>query len=103
MKEIRYTTAETSKLIKQHLKREFPQIKFSVRTPYYGKIDISFTATKAIADQVREIASWYDCGTFDGHTDLLSHENKIVGEFSINYSTQFVFVHCKTIAEEVAA
>ena len=103
MQEIRYTTAETSKLIKTHLKGQFPGVKFSVRTPYYGKIDISFAGTKAMAQQVREIAAQYDCGEFDGHTDLMSHSSKVVGDLIINYSTQFVFVHCDYIAEEVAA
>lgn len=100
--EIRYTTAETSKLIKTHLKSQYPGVKFSVVTPYYGKIDISFTGTEKMAQEVREIASQYDCGEFDGHTDLMSHHNKIVGDMVINYSTQFVFVHCK-IVEEVTA
>lgn len=103
MTEIRYTTAETSKLIKNHLKATFPGVKFSVRTPYYGKIDITFTGTKAMAEQVRAIAKQYDCGEFDGHSDCMSYSSKVVGDLVINYSTQFVFVHCTYIAEEVAA
>ena len=100
--EIRYTTAETAKIIRTELKATFPQIKFSIRTPYYGKIDISFDGTKEIRNAVEEIAAKYDCGSFDGMTDCMNYSSKKIGDLLIDYSTRFIFVHCDIIESAVA-
>lgn len=94
MTEINYTTVETAKLIRAELKQLFPTIKFSVRKTDYGVINISFTGTKEIKDQVEEISWKYECGSFDGQTDSHNYSRKRVGELLIDYSTRFIFVHC---------
>jgi hypothetical protein len=102
MTEINYTTSETAKLIKNHLKAEFPGVKFSVRKPYYGVINIEFAGTKEMAEKVERIADSYECGSFDGMTDCLNYSRKKVGDLFIDYGTRFIFVRCERTDKAVA-
>lgn len=100
--EINYTTSETAKLIKNHLKAEFPGVKFSVRKPYYGVINIHFAGTKEMAEKVELIADQYQCGSFDGMTDCSNYSRKYVGDLAIDYGTRFIFVYCDKTETAVA-
>jgi len=101
MIEVNYTTVETAKLIRAELKATFPTVKFSVRKPYYGVLNISFDGTKEIKEAVNEIAAKYECGSYDGMTDSHNYSRKRVGELLIDYSTRFIFVNCHYV--EMAA
>lgn len=64
--------AETAKLIRQALKRQFPTTKFSVRSHTYAggaSIDINWTDGPTDAE-VSRVAAGYAGGRFDGMIDM---------------------------------
>ncbi len=67
--------AETAKLLRQALKREFPGHRFSVRSHAYAggaSIDVSWTDGPTEAE-VNAIAQNFAGGGFDGSIDLAYH------------------------------
>lgn len=73
MSETRYLScAETAKLVRRTLKREFPGVKFSVRSKTYSggaSIDVGWTDGPT-AKQVGAITGPYAGGRFDGMIDM---------------------------------
>ena len=73
MKETRYLScAETAKLVRGALKREFPGVKFSVRSKTYsGGASIRVRWTDGpTTESVKAVASVYAGGGFDGMIDM---------------------------------
>lgn len=67
--------AETAKLVRSALKREFPGVKFSVRSDTYAggaSIDVRWTDGPT-ADQVGAITDQFRGADFDGMIDLKSY------------------------------
>lgn len=67
-----YTCAETAKLVRQALKANFPQVRFSVRSNTYSggaSIDVHWTDGPT-EDQVDAVAGRYEGAGFDGMIDL---------------------------------
>jgi len=67
-------SAEVSKAIRQELKKVLPGIKFSVKTPHYGTVDIRWQDA-VTRNQVEKIAHKYEYGHFDGMTDSYEYSN----------------------------
>lgn len=66
------SAAETAKLVRAALKREFPSVKFSVRSKTYAggaSIDVGWTDGPTVR-MVERIAKAYQGGAFDGMIDL---------------------------------
>lgn len=69
------SVADTAKLLRTHLKREFPGVKFSVRSSRYAggaSIDVSWTDGPA-AHLVDPILSSYAGARFDGMIDMANY------------------------------
>jgi len=76
MNETRYLTcAETAKLVRKALKREFPGVKFSVRSKTYaGGASISIHWTDGPTEKaVRGITDSYASADFDGMIDMQTY------------------------------
>lgn len=66
------TAAETARLIRAQLKREFPGVKFSVRSKSYSmgaSINVSWTDGPS-KPRVEQVTSGFEGGGFDGMIDL---------------------------------
>lgn len=66
------TAADAAKLLRAALKRQFPGVKFGVRTQSYSmgaSLNVTWTDGPAV-DEVRAVAGQYDAGRFDGSIDL---------------------------------
>jgi len=72
-KEVIYEgAAETAKKIRKELKKEFPGVKFSVRSSRYSggsSVDIHWTDSVSY-DKVNSITSKFQGGYFDGMQDM---------------------------------
>lgn len=69
------TVADTAKLLRQHLRRAFPGVKFSVRSSRYAggaSIDVSWTDGPTDSE-VDAIAGRYAGARFDGMIDMASY------------------------------
>ena len=69
--------AATAKAIRAHLKREFPEVKFSVTSDNYSggnSVNIHYT-DGPITDLVNHITKQYQYGSFDGMTDCYDHHD----------------------------
>jgi hypothetical protein len=67
--------AETAKLVKTALKKNFPGMKFSVRSSVYSggaSIDVSWVLGPT-TKEVDEIAGQYESADFDGSIDMETH------------------------------
>jgi hypothetical protein len=100
---IYYSTTETAKIIRTELKATFPEIKFSVCKADWGVINISFAGSSEIKQAVEELSWKYECGAFDGMSDIYNYETKKIGALEIDYSVKYIFVHCDYTDKEVAA
>jgi hypothetical protein len=64
--------AEIAKMIRAHLKREFPKVKFSVRTEHGTSVNVVWTDGPT-TDMVDKITHPYAGARFDGMYDLEYH------------------------------
>lgn len=77
------------KNIRKELKATFPKTKFSVVKRYYGRVDVSWQ-NGPTTDEVKEIISKYETGTFDPYTD---YHGVTSTEFTKTYGgAKFIFV-----------
>ena len=86
--------ADTAKLVREVLKRDFPAVKFSVRSKSYSggaAIDIHWTDGPT-AHQVSDVVSVYEGAVFDSMIDLKSYHDSIndAGE-TVHYGADFIF------------
>lgn len=82
-------SAQTAKLIRAELKKEFPTIKFNIRSRNFSMgdaVDI-FWNLGPTTDEVNAFTNKYQYGHFDGMTDTYEHSN------SIDDMPQAKFVH----------
>lgn len=63
------SATDVAKLIKARLAKEFPGVKFSVRTPHHGSIYVSWDGFPMQGD-VEAIIESYEFGGFDGSIDM---------------------------------
>lgn len=56
--------------IRRELKKAFPGVKFSVRKPYYGSVDITFPKTFEQTEELKTVYRKYQSAHFDGMQDL---------------------------------
>ena len=61
-------TATVAKEIRSVLRAAYPEIRFSVRSPYFDKIVVTYRAEIA-SDYVNALLSRFKAGHFDGMTD----------------------------------
>lgn len=84
---------ETAALLRTHLKRQFPQTKFSVsKRPSGSSIRVNWT-NGASQKEVESVCNRYEGARFDGMTDLKSYvhaTDPITGE-EIQYGADFIF------------
>ena len=97
METIYYSSTETAKLIRQHLKMVFPSVKFSVRKDG-GSITVSFEGTRLMGDAVNALVREYRGGDFDGMTDSMNYVTHEVNGQKISYGANFIFVYLTEIA-----
>jgi Domain of unknown function (DUF3560)/Large polyvalent protein associated domain 29 len=71
---ITYTAVETAKLVRAALKKNFPGVKFSVKSRIHT-IDISYT-DGPIADDVRNITNNFGGMSFDGMQDMNTYHHQ---------------------------
>ncbi len=71
--------AGASKNIKTELKKVFPRIKFSVRCPHYGTVDIDWNDGPT-CKQVEEISDKYAAGNFNGMEDIYEYNDNLFGK-----------------------
>jgi hypothetical protein len=95
------SVAETAKFVRRALKREFPGVKFSVRSDSYSggaSIDVKWTDGPTRRD-VERVAKAYAGATFDGMIDLKSYHSSELyvaddpardGE-AVHFGADFVF------------
>lgn len=92
----RYISAkDQSKAAREILRREFPGVKFSVRTQHHTSVNVSWTdgpTDAAVSAAIGHLAG----GWFDGMTDSYNHESDLManddGTFEIVSSgAQYVF------------
>ena len=93
------TCAETAKLLRAQLKRDFPGTKFSVRSDTYSggaSIRVRYTdgPKKAAVDKVAQL---YAGATFDGMIDLKSYHTSWLRDEDgepqeVHFGADFVFV-----------
>lgn len=85
--------ADTAKLIRVALKKEFPAVKFSVRTSVYSSgasIDVRWQDGPP-SKMVERITGKFAGATFDGMIDLKSyHDSDLNGE-RVRFGANFVF------------
>lgn len=69
--------AETAKRIREELKKEFPNIKFTVRSRSFSMgDDVTIDYTNGVPrKQVEAIVNKYQEGHFDGMTDMYEYSN----------------------------
>jgi hypothetical protein len=103
--------ADTAKLVRKALKREFPTTKFSVRSSTYsGGASISVKWLDGpTAEQAKAVAGAYAGATFDGMIDLKSYHTseltyldapELDGQ-AVHFGADFVFVD-RALSEEFA-
>lgn len=92
METIYYSSTETAKLIRQHLKMVFPTVKFSVRKDG-GSITVSFEGTRLLGEAVNKLVSKYRGCDFDGMTDSKSYVTHEVNGQKVSYGADFIFVY----------
>lgn len=90
------TAAETAKLVRKHLRADFPGIKFSVRSKTYAggaSIDVRWTDGPLTRD-VDAVLSLYNGATFDGMIDLKSYHDSLLmtddGPQVVHFGADFV-------------
>ncbi|MBI2858070.1 MAG: hypothetical protein HYX90_03230, partial [Chloroflexi bacterium] len=72
-----YSATETAVLVREALKKQFPGIKFSVRSSSYAggaSIDVSW-AFGPTSKEVKGILEQYESADFDGMIDLQTHKS----------------------------
>lgn len=89
-------SAKTAKLIKDILKKDYPNIKFSVRSDNFSmgnSVHISWT-DGVPSKEIESFANQFQAGTFDGMTDCYNYDN--THDFP-----QAKYVHCqRTVSDE---
>ena len=98
VKEVRHISAnDTAKLIRQELKVNFPDVKFSVRTDHYAggaSIDIGWIDGPT-EKKVEKVTGRFAGASFDGTIDLQSyHDSTYKGE-RVSFGADYVQCHRK--------
>jgi hypothetical protein len=93
METIYYSSTETAKLIRQHLKMVFPTVKFSVRKTSGSAITVSFEGTRLLGEAVNKLVSKYRGCDFDGMTDSKNYLTHEVNGQKVSYGADFIFVY----------
>ena len=75
MKKELSNTAKVSKAIRTELKKNFPDVKFSVRMEHHGCVNVRYS-NAITKDKVEAITNKYQIGSFDGMTDCYEYTNK---------------------------
>lgn len=101
--------AEVAKMLRRHLKAEFPGTKFSVRTSKYsGGASVRVNWTDGPTDDdVSAVTELYEGADFDGMIDLKTHRLALAVEdgepVEVRYGADFIFTERRTSDEFVAA
>ena len=66
---------QVSKMAKSILKKAFPAIKFSVRTPHYNCVRVSWGNGPTV-EAVESLVNQFEAGHFDGMTDCYEYSNR---------------------------
>lgn len=86
------TCADTAKLLRAALKKNFPGVKFSVRSSTYSggaSIDIGWTdgPTQKMVDTV---ATQFQGASFDGMIDLKSYHDSVLDGEKVHFGADYV-------------
>lgn len=76
--------ATVAQLIRADLKAAFPGIKFSVRSPHYGTVNVGW-AMGPTAGAVDAVLAKYEAGHFDGMTDSYVYNKERANHPTANY------------------
>lgn len=98
--------ADTAKLLRAALKRDFPGVKFSVTSKRYAggaSINVSWVDGPRSAD-VDKVAQRYSGASFDGMVDLKSYHESWLRDADgepqrVHFGADYVFCH-RTISDE---
>lgn len=92
------SVTETAKLIRQTLKKHFPDCKFSVRSQKYAggaSIDIEYTDYLP-AEVIELVVKKYEGAKFDGMTDCKNYASSLEvsenGLEEVHYGSDYIFV-----------
>lgn len=91
----RISPADTAKLLRVALKKNFPGTTFSVRTKTYAggaSIDVSYTDGAAY-DEVEAVAQKFAGASFDGMQDLMEYHTSTHEGQDVRFGANFVFVN----------
>ncbi len=85
--------SETAKIVRDQLKKQFPAIKFSVRSKTYsGGASISINWTDGpLADKVKAIAEKFEGASFDGMIDLKSYNDSEWQGKKVHFGSDYIF------------
>lgn len=95
----RFDTAETAKLVREALKREFPNTKFSVKSIVYSggsSIRVSYVNGEQ-QDRVKKVTDYFEGADFDGMQDMKVYRDDVPvyweGKWYIgNMGADYIFV-----------
>jgi hypothetical protein len=85
--------ADTAKLVRAALKKEFPGVKFRVRSSSYSggaSIDVRWTDGPP-SKAVEKVAKRFEGSTFDGMIDLKSHHDSYLDGEMVSFAADYVF------------
>jgi|GEM_PF-3313291 len=69
-----YNAKECAVMIRKELKKAYPSIKFSVKTYYASKVDVSYIGTEN-PENIEKLLAKYEAGHFDGMEDIYNYDN----------------------------
>lgn len=96
------SVTETAKLVRADLKKNWPMIKFSVRSSKYSlgaSIDVYWTDGPT-TESVDIIIKRYEGASFDGSIDLMSYHDSALDGRKVRFSADFVFAQRSISREE---
>lgn len=94
--------ADTAKLIRVALRKEFPTVKFSVRTSTYSggaSIDVKWE-NGPTSKMVERVTGKFSGASFDGMVDLKSYRDSELGGERVHFGADYVFTS-RSLTREV--
>lgn len=94
-KVVYYSCAETAKLIRAELKKNFAGVKFSVRSSVYSggaSIRVHYNDANVAENAVREVAQKFEGASFDAMTDYKDYHNSFFEGQEVSWGSDYVFV-----------
>ena len=99
---IHISTPDTAKMIRKALKKQFPTIKFSVRSKSYsgGSSITVYWTNGPTAYKVDKVLKRFEGATFDGMRDLKEYVSFVVEGQRYSFGSDYVFTN-RTVTDDV--